>query len=336
MLALAVILWAFGSPAETAAARPPEESAPGLGESLSEDPFVRFVEQIDRFFGDENYAATTNESFLRLAPGLRIREGADYGFKLRVRANLELPRTQRRLGLIFSGREEADDPLDAADQDDGGVAAGLRAVLFDDPATKLRLSVGSRFRPEPDPFVRLRLQRLRSFGAVAIRPSVTGFWELDDGLGQRSQLDLDISTGPRSLVRLRGDATYGQSTAGVEFRAGLSYFLTLRERAAWKLEVRMNSRTRPTSRIVEYRARLRYRWSMLRPWLFFELEPGVRFRRAENFDPAPEVLFRIELVFGALEGLGRFDAGPRAILPQSTTSTPSSSRVSGRLLSHQP
>ena len=53
---------------------------------------------------------------------------------------------------------------------------------------------------------------------------------------------------------------------------------------------------------------MRYRWSMWRPWLFFELEPGIRFEREDDFDPAPELTLRVEIVFGSLGRLALFDA----------------------------
>lgn len=339
LLSLAAILGASGADADPEAGpeRPHARKNPiDRSHDLVERELDRFIAGLDRFFGDDNYAATTNESFFRLAPGLRVREGPSFAFKPRLRANLQLPRTQHRLGLVLSGRDDDEDALDGGIDDESGFAAGLRAVVFDDEATKLRLSIGSRFRPEPDPFVRLRLQRVHTIGVLAIRPSQIAFWELDDGLGERGRLDLDVRTGPRSLARLRNEATYGQSTEGVEFRTSFSQFFALRAGSAWKIELRMDAHTRPTSEVVDYRALVRYRWSMLREWLFFEVEPGIRFRREDDFDPAPEVYFRIELVFGSVERLGPFNAGPRATLPESTTSMPSSSRASGQPPSPRP
>ena len=336
LISLAAILGASATSQADPEKPPARKSAVDRSHDRVEHELSRFIARLDSFFGDDNYAATTNESYFRLAPGLRIREGPSFAFKPRLRANLQLPRTQHRLGLVLSGRDDDEDALDGGIDDESGFAAGLRAVVFDDEATKLRFSVGSRFRPQPDPFVRLRLQRVHTVGVLAIRPSQIAFWELDDGLGERSRLDLDFRLGLRSLARLRNEATYGQSTEGVEFRTSFSQFFALRAGSAWKIELRMDAHTRPTSEVVDYRALVRYRWSMLREWLFFEVEPGIRFRREDDFDPAPEVYFRIELVFGSVERLGPFNAGPRATLPKSTTSMPSSSRASGQPPSPRP
>jgi len=331
LLSLVMALGALGAAAET----DPEElqDQPGAvdrSHDRIEHELNRLISSLDEFFGDDNFSATTNQSYLRLAPGLRIREGPKFSFKPRLRANLQLPRTQRRLGLVLSGRDDDEDALDGGIDDESGFAAGLRAVLFDDASTKLRLSVGSRFRPEPDPFVRLRLQRVYTVGAVALRPSQILFWELDEGLGERGRLDVDVQLGPRSLVRMRNEATYGESTEGVEFRTSFSHFFAPRAGAAWKIELRMDAHTRPTTEVTGYRTLVRYRWSMLRRWLFFEVEPGIRFHREENFDPAPEIYFRIELVFGAVERLGPFNAAPNAGLSGSNSPMPSSSRASGQ------
>ena len=141
--------------------------------------------------------------------------------------------------------------------------------------------------------------------ALQLRPVVTGYWELDEGFGERTRLDIDYRLGERSLLRLRNDATYGQSTSGVEFRSTLAYYLKGGEESAWRAELRIDSQTRPRSEVVEYRGFFRYRWSMFRSWLFFEIEPGVRFRREDDFDPSPEVTLRFEVLFmGPMAGAG--------------------------------
>ena len=281
---------------------PEEDSAIDRGHASIERGFLDFVDAVDRFFVDENYEETTRESFLLLAPGIRIREGPNLSFKPRLRASFALPNTKRRLGLVIAGESDDDDRLEGGGRDDEGnsLNVGLRAALFDDPRTKLRLSAGSKFRPQPDPFVRLLLMRIAFVGDLIVRPSVAPFWELDDGFGERTRLDLDYAVTRYSLMRLRNDAEYSQSTDGVEFTSSLFYFFTLRERSGWRLRLRTRWQTRPVTAVTEYKASARYRWSMLRKWLFFEVEPGVRFRREDDWNAEPEVILRIEFAFGAL------------------------------------
>ena len=81
----------------------------------------------------------------------------------------------------------------------------------------------------------MRLQRLIPVARLSLLPSVTAFWELDEGLGERTRLDVAMQTGPRSVVRARGEARYSESTDGVEFRTSLSHFFTLRPRSAWQV-----------------------------------------------------------------------------------------------------
>ena len=290
------------------------------GRGLIGDRLIDLIDGIDRFFGDDNYTGTTNESFLRISPGLRLRDrGSVAALKLRVRANLQLPRTEHRLALVLSGRTSPDDPQDDTLSEEEGIDAALRAVLFDDLKNKIRLSTGARFLPRPDPFVRLRLQRREPLGRLAIVPSLTGFWELEDGFGVRPRLDFNYGVGPRALVRLRGEGKYGESTAGVEFGTSLSYIFSFRPGSAWVLRAGMSGETRPDTGIVQVRAIARYRWSMLYPWLFFELEPGLRFNRSAEFDPSFEGWARVEVVFGYLGRFGRFGS---AWPPAPPTETP--------------
>jgi hypothetical protein len=366
---LAAILW--GSASVARAQAPLHEPGPtrgpvDRGHGRVGDELLRLIDRIDRFFAEDT--EMRNHSFLGIAPGIRLREGPSVAFKPRLRASIKLPRISKRLGIVLTGRDDDDEALDGGLDDDVNLAAGLQALLFASDETKIRLSVGSRFRPEPDPFVRLRLQWRHNFGRYAIRPSVTPFWELEDGAGERTRLDLDAILTPDWLVRLRSEATYGQDTQGVEFRTSLTHYFATGRRTAWLIHLGMEAhtraptcvmrmsvqpalgtsklsclaqggRTRPKTRIVEYRTLVRYRRSLLRKWLFFEIEPGIRFEDADRFDPKPELIFRIEVVFGSLRKMGKFnahgDAYPRAMLPRSSTSMPSSSRVFGPLPSRR-
>lgn len=257
---------------------------------------VQFIDGIDRFFGDQDYDGLRNESYVRLGPGLRIRQGPKTSFKPRVRANLQLPRTERRLAIVLSGNDQNANVLDDGTGRDNDFGAELRAALIDDPLNQVDIAVGSHFRPEPDPFVKLQFEWLKPFASFALRPVLTGYWELDEGFGERTRLDIDYRLSQASLLRLRGDATYGQSTSGVEFRSTLAYYLKSREQSAWQVELRIDSQTRPHTEVVQYRGFVRYRWSMFRSWLFFEIEPGIRFRREDDFDPSPELTLRFEVV----------------------------------------
>ena len=305
------------------------------GRGVIGDRLIQLIDRADRFFGDENYEATTNESFLRVTPAIQVRHPGAVTFRLNVRANLELPRTERRLALALTGFAGDDEfPEDSLAEDEGFNAA-LRAVLFDDPKNKIRLSVGARFTPIPEPLTQLRYQRIETLGRFAFVPSVTGFWDLEDGFGERTRLDIDYAVSARSLARLRGEAEFGESTEGVEFLSSLSYIFSLRPRSAWVLQTRMSGATRPCLRdrrlvpdpndpqgppivsrkcdrsrsthILQTGALVRYRWSMFYPWLYFELEPGLRLEENTGFRPTFEGFARFEVVFGAIKP-GRFDS----------------------------
>jgi hypothetical protein len=141
----------------------------------------------------------------------------------------------------------------------------------------------------------LRRERL---GAFLLRPTQFLFWELKDGLGETTRLDIDRRITSWSVARLRAQASYGQSTAGVELDGSFFYFFALRERSAWELRMRVKAETAPRAVVTEYHPSLRCRWSMIRRWLVFEVETRARFRRKDDYDFAPEIIARVELIFG--------------------------------------
>lgn len=255
---------------------------------------------VDRFFVDENADEANNETRVRIGGGVEIVDGEGLGVDSRFRLDLHLPRTSRRLTVVLIG-SDADHPLrDALGQEDDDTVAGfLRYFLLDRDAAWLSLDGGTKFRPEPDPFGRIRgVRRIAVGDLLSITPRQTFYWELADGFGETTRVDVDRQIGERSLLRWRSEGTWSEVSEGVDLFMEVSGSRQLAELRGIRAAVKLDGRTEPSVRATRYAAAIRYRHAVWRDWLFGEIEPEIGFPLDRDWTFTPGITLRLEAILG--------------------------------------
>ncbi|MEN8134821.1 MAG: hypothetical protein ABFS18_04705 [Thermodesulfobacteriota bacterium] len=254
----------------------------------------------DNFFGDPR---TDDEelptSFVRLRISARYTEGERFRFPVRIRANIKLPRASRKLRLIVVGENEdelliarpGDDSANATGEtlDEERSSVGLRYTFYKTLRSKLHFGGGTRNLSPFEYYVRVSYRRLIHIGEEnIIRFKQSGFWNSLDGFGETSRLDLERALAHEITGRLSLFGTYYDSDPNTETNNGLnwgvetSFFKHLTTKTAASLDLGAYGVTRPASETTNYRIASRIRTNTLRPWLFFEIEPGVTFLTPET------------------------------------------------------
>lgn len=259
---------------------------------------------------------------------LRAEEGENVKFNTALRAQIHLPRFEKRIKLVIvqETREEAVAPVPI---DPGTPVANtptttnslralnteLRYYAHETKTAYAFLAVGSRFVWLPETFVRSRLLWRRTFADNSfISPSVTPFWQDHLGFGVTPQLDFGRPF-PRDHIFLwANSATFFRNRSGFLWGSEASLSRILSPVTAIAVAVGANGATRST--VVpdrfklaanNYRISGKYRRNIFRPWLFLELVPEANWRRegAGNREVVPAFTARLEIN----------SAGPRALLP---------------------
>jgi hypothetical protein len=247
----------------------------------------------NNFFGDRRIEEDDQpSSFVRLRTVARFTEGEGMTFPIRLRANLELPKVNRRLRLvIFGGNREADRFKESDDVIDSSLRSGegkdwtnlgLRYMIYKSLRDRFHFGGGLSLGWPLDYYGRIRYERLLHNGNNnVIRFTESGFWNSLAGFGETSQVDLEkiLSTSITGRVSLFG--TYSEEKPGLQWGAESSLFRQLSESSAVALDLGVYGLTEP-SRSETYRIAGRYRRNFLRPWLFFEIEPEVLFPLSDS------------------------------------------------------
>ncbi|MFZ5467679.1 MAG: hypothetical protein ACOZAI_10505 [Pseudomonadota bacterium] len=263
---------------------------------------------LDSFFGDpraveEDYT----ETYVRLQMGITQSRLNDTEWTSRAYAKVPLPRLSRRLNIFVSGGEEdqsvAAKPEESLRQTEKSSTVGVQYVL--DETARGRWSVSGSI----DPNVKLRYRYLYPLGdAWYTRYTQTFYWDDDKDTGLALRGDLERVISPETLFRLTADADYWDGETGVSWLVGGALLHRLNNRSAIAFDASVRGVSDPEWETTDYRAGLRFRRNFFRSWLFYEIEPALRWTQDPldatdrmTFDPA--ITFRLEIQFGKVTGL---------------------------------
>lgn len=241
----------------------------------------------DGFFGDPRaFEETPVGTFVRLRNELRWDETEDWRYRVRLSANVSLPRVSDRIRLLVSRDEDVrgefeDDPR--VDGSETRTRLGLRFIASDRARSRFDIDGTVRVRfTSLNPIIRGRYRHVRAFADYTQgRYTQILFWEREDGFGTTTRLDYEWLPDRNTQIRWTGQGTFSEATDGVDWRSGLIGFRQLNTRTAIRSELGAFGFTRPSFETEEYFINFRFRRSFLRHWLFYELQP----ERAWPLDP---------------------------------------------------
>jgi len=232
----------------------------------------------DGFFGDPRADEETPVgTFIRMRNQLSWDQNKDFGYDLRVSANISLPRISDRVRLLVTRDDALEGELDDSRGGEGEeqTRLGLRFLLSDDPRNSFDLDgtvkvSGGGLNPRGG----LRYRHTSPITDTSlVRLTQTTFWERDDGFGTSLRADLDWLPNNLTLGRLTGRGLIAENSDDLEWRTGLVGFRQLGQKTAIRSEIGMFGDTKARRNIEEYFVNFRFRRAFLRDWLFYELQP---------------------------------------------------------------
>lgn len=262
----------------------------------------------DRFFGDEREDDVAS-AFVRVIPAAQYsdREGYEYGTRFKARVSLPGLKewfANERFDLVVDDTGDDGELLP-----DEAVRPGPTPDLREETSAALRYLVRLRDNSRLDVDVGLRSQ-LRFF--TRLRYSTTwehspllqtrytqSFYFLDgDGFGETSLIEVERILRKDTLLRWSTQATVSELANGLALREGVRLLRQLdADRAlSWGVATGINSD--PVWQANTYSTSVRYRQRILRPWLFYEVEPYLDWVRSDGFNTNPGVAVRVEIWFG--------------------------------------
>lgn len=246
-------------------------------------------------------------SRVRISPEFAYSDSKKLQFRCGFGARLDLPRLENRVQLVANNSPDETDVLtdfnDVAAREqrlkgENDKQAGLRLILVDQVRYGADTSFGMRFKPEPVPKARLKGRMAYYEGFWMAELAQIGFWEQDNGFGEKSEITIELNLSRRLLLRNTGAAVVEEKTSGVMLgeTASLLYALPHDRTIGIKGGVRWH--TKPAAAIDNYSVRLPYRQRLWKDWVFIKIEPGAEFPDATNYKMDPLISVSLDLFFG--------------------------------------
>ena len=261
----------------------------------------------DNFFGDprSNIDERADASLRVTIDGFYSGVEGESQINVSAKGSVSLPRTENRLRLTFTSDVDATvsgedavntEPAErqSISRDRGGL--GLAYLLHENPSNTVTLAAG--IKGGPDFYTNARHRYTKPLTETTrLRVTNTLYWITDDGAGVSSLLDLEHSLRTDTIIRYTLFGNFNENTNGLEWSTQASWLRQLDRTTAISTRLGVNGETDNLDSVTQVWATFRYRGNFLRPWLFYEIEPGLSWHEKEDYDTEPTIALRLEMLF---------------------------------------
>jgi hypothetical protein len=279
-----------------------------------EHGILRQVIRLDQFFGKEKIEEDQKTEYkLRWGTSMRVDTKGRLLFGTTVRGSFLLSRISERLRLNISGGDEPQPSAPVLPEDPGNpgfdriaqtstrlVNTELRYGLYHTPTMDLFVGAGVRLIIPPEAFTRTRFQYVYHISDESlVQFGQTLFLKNTVGPGETTEVALERTLNPKTLLKWSNAATISYEISGVEWGTELSLTRVLSSKSAITFLGGVYGNTSIQDWVTNYRVLTRYRRNFLRSWLFYEVEPEMSWpREAAGFFPTIfAVTLRLEVAF---------------------------------------
>jgi hypothetical protein len=255
---------------------------------------------VDLFFADDVFDDAVSGSRLLLGVQTRRVFGDGVVYEPVINVKIDLPHTNKRLKILFESdvdeTEQSSNIVNSAESVQYSTA--IRYVIGETSRWKYSWDNGVRLNLPPTVFSRLRARRNISLGDWSGRFTQELFWYTDDGVGEKTLLNLGLPLNEELLVRWNTNYTYLLDNDYFTFSHVFGLYQELSSKDAVAYQVGLAGDTIENDQVKEYFSRIRYRRSIYKKWIFFEIAPDIRYLHEDKFRPSPGFLARLEVLFG--------------------------------------
>ena len=268
-----------------------------------------FVQSVDNFFANSDHIEESTGSFVRLQLESIWTEGRSPTTKGDIKIKARLPKTQKKVKLVFeSNPEEQRSALERETRESGpGTATGTdkdtsfyAGLEKDVKQTKWQIkpSIGVRIRSPLDFYVRLRFQRDIEFEKWNVHLYQGFYWFDSSGSGADTTMRWDRPLSHSMLLRFNSYIRYTDINDYFDLTQTVDLVQTFSSRRAitYKIGV-LAIHDDQTSYITHYLANALYRWNVHSDYMFLELQPQVLWAKGNNFKSEFSFLFRLEFLY---------------------------------------
>ena len=263
---------------------------------------------IDNYFGRSESFERTRGNRLDIMMPVVLHDDGSVETQVRFRAKLALTKLKKNLHLLVFSQQSTlkNNPQNTlpseANEGEEPFSLALQALLDATEQNEIYLDVGVKLADviKPDPYVRLQKRfNWNADNGWNTRMTQTLFWERVDGSGLDSKYVFDKPIDPRYLFRAQTDGTWWQDEHYYELTQRLLLYNTVNVHRIFTHQAWANHDTLTGSfKKTSYGLTSNWRERVYKNWLYFEVEPGIRWVNDNAFsDPDITLMLMLEMRF---------------------------------------
>ncbi len=269
---------------------------------------VGFANWVDKFFGDKRGLESASYDYLRLINQLVIREGESPEFRPRVKAKVILPQMKNTTSLLFSNDRSSDNKDFASQQleqndinsdENNQLSAAINFQTKSSHKSKIDYRLGLDSSLDLFAFAR-HSKPLVDKKNLDIENSNYLFWEEENGFGIATELELNQVLSEKNLFRWKYSILRAEKSQGNEWSNRFTLVDHPKDNTWITYDLSFRGKTELNYYVEQYRLAVRYRNRTAVKWLYYEVEPEIRFIRNERYlerEMVPGIALRLEIQF---------------------------------------
>ncbi len=272
---------------------------------------VGFANWVDKFFGDKRGLESASYDYLRLINQLVIREGESPEFRPRVKAKVILPQMKNTTSLLFSNDRSADnkdfasqelEQNDINSDDNNKLSAAINFQTKSSLKSKIDYRVGLDSSLDLFAFAR-HSKPLVDQKNLDIENSNYLFWEEENGFGVATEFELNQVLSETNLFRWKYSILRAEKSQGNEWSNRFTLVDHPKDNTWITYDLSIKGKSELAYDVEQFRLAVRYRNRTAIKWLYYEIEPEIRFIRNERYlerEMVPGIALRLEIQFEKL------------------------------------
>jgi len=253
------------------------------------DTMWHSAEHVDRWFGSVEDDTVYQQIYGSIAPALLYTQYNHLQAQMRFNMNIPLPEIDDRFHA-FIGRFDPNEFITERDEPSGAfprtygpptedqtlLGIGYHQAQSPQQGGRFDASTGIRLAVPMDPYLKgswIFERGVSETGVFSVRETL--FWELSEGAGETTRLDLEHIYAQHWLVRYTASATRSQYSEGLLGYSSVLVLHDLGERRAVALEAECDGQTEASVPLHDYGLKAAYRKGVMRRWLIMELRASI-------------------------------------------------------------
>jgi hypothetical protein len=265
------------------------------------DNFMKISDRLDMFFSNTVTYEELDKSFAELSINAVTQRGALPDYYGDTRVFLEMPRTQKRLNLMFQAESnselDSDDPdLTPGSPEQQTTALVLRGDFRTTRNWRIYADIGSEYRGFIDPFLRFTYYQTFGFNKWSLTWKEAIFRFGYRGNGVTTGLRFDRPFAEKYHFRFANQLIWYQSNDFYDRAHSLNFYQQLHHHNALAYSLGLYTTSEPVDSV--YYVQLKYKKLIHKTWLYYEIIPEVLYKESTLFSATPRLTLKLDIMLG--------------------------------------